>query len=60
MSAIRYNQSIKAYYHRKVEQGKNKMSVINAVRNKIIHIIFALEKNQTMYSEKINANLVLS
>ncbi len=29
------------YYHRKVEQGKNKMLVLNAVRNKIIHRVFA-------------------
>jgi len=26
---------------RKVEEGKNKMSVINAVRNKLIHILLA-------------------
>ena len=25
------------YYHRKIEEGDNKMSVINATRNKLIH-----------------------
>ncbi|MEH0153590.1 transposase, partial [Limibacter armeniacum] len=29
------------YFHRKVKQGKHKMSIINAVRNKIIHRVFA-------------------
>ncbi|RYD96810.1 MAG: IS110 family transposase, partial [Sphingobacteriales bacterium] len=36
--------------------GKNKMSVLNAVRNKIIHRIFAVIKNQTIYKN----DLVLS
>lgn len=60
MSAIRFNQPLKDYFTRKVAEGKNKMSIINAVRNKIIHLIFALIRNQTMYSEKTNINLVQS
>lgn len=56
MSAIRLNNDLRVYYKRKVEEGKNKMSVLNAVRNKIIHRIFALIKNQTMYKN----DLVLS
>jgi len=56
MSAIRLNNELRAYYQRKVEQGKNKMSVLNAVRNKIIHRIFAVIKNQIMYKN----DLVLS
>jgi len=39
-----------------VDEGKNKMSALNAVRNKIIHRIFAVIKNQTMYKN----DLVLS
>lgn len=49
MSAIRLNNELKIYYQRKVGQGKNKMSVLNAVRNKIIHRIFAVIKAQTFY-----------
>ncbi|MHB1276799.1 MAG: IS110 family transposase, partial [Bacteroidia bacterium] len=30
--------------------GKNKMLVLNAVRNKIIHRIFAVVRNQKPYS----------
>lgn len=56
MSAIRLNNELRVYYRRKVEDGKNKMSVLNAVRNKIIHRIFAVIKNQTMYKN----DLVLS
>lgn len=56
MSAIRLNNQLRIYYLRKVEEGKNKMSVLNAVRNKIIHRIFAVIKNQTIYKN----DLVLS
>lgn len=53
MSAIRLENDLAQYYHRKVNQGKNKMSVLNAVRNKIIHIIFALIKNQSFYQNRL-------
>lgn len=56
MSAIRLNNQLRIYYLRKVEEGKNKMSVLNAVRNKIIHRMFAVIKNQTIYKN----DLVLS
>jgi transposase len=32
------------YYQRKVTEGKNKMSIMNAIRNKIVHTIFTLVK----------------
>lgn len=50
MSAIRLNNDLKTYYERKVKEGKNKMSVLNAVRNKIIHRIFAVIKSQAPYN----------
>lgn len=56
MSAIRLDNDLRKYYVKKVKEGKNKMSVLNAVRNKIIHRIFAIIKNQTAYKN----NLVLS
>lgn len=56
MSAIRLDNDLRTYYLRKVEQGKNKMSVLNAVRNKIVHRVFAVIKNQTSYKK----DLVLS
>lgn len=56
MSAIRLDNKFREYYRRKVAEGKNKMSVLNAVRNKIVHTIFALIKNQATYQD----HLVLS
>jgi len=43
------SSDLKDYYLRKVEEGKNKMSVINAVRNKIILRIFSCVKNNKPY-----------
>ena len=56
MSAIRLKNDLRDYYLRKVAEGKNKMSALNAVRNKIVHRIFAVIKNQIPYQ----ANLLLS
>ncbi len=52
MSAISCNGELKDYYLRKVEEGKNKMAVINAVRNKIIHRMFVCVRENRKY-EKI-------
>lgn len=49
MSAIRLENDLAAYFKRKVGEGKNKMAVLNAVRNKIIHRIYALINNHKFY-----------
>lgn len=49
LAAIKTEGDIKNYYNRKVQEGKNKMSVLNAVRNKIIHRIFACIKQNRMF-----------
>jgi transposase len=49
LSAIQCCSEIKAYYQRKVAEGKNKMSVINAVRNKLISRVFACIHQKRMY-----------
>ncbi|MBS0000289.1 MAG: IS110 family transposase [Cyclobacteriaceae bacterium] len=51
MAAISTDGELKNYYQRKVEEGKNKMTVINAVRNKIIHRIFACVRDQRKYEK---------
>lgn len=56
MSAIRLKNDLRDYYQRKVVQGKNKMSALNAVRNKIVHRIFAVIKKQIPYQ----LNLIMS
>jgi transposase len=56
MSAIRLKNDLREYYLRKVAEGKNKMSVLNAVRNKIIHRIFAVIKNQKNYQMNLKTS----
>lgn len=43
------SNDLKDYYQRKVKEGKNKMSVINAIRNKIVLRIFSCVKNNKPY-----------
>lgn len=50
--AIRCEGEFKVYYQRKLLEGKHKMSVRNAVRNKLVLRIFAVVKNKTMYENK--------
>lgn len=56
--AICYNTDLKAYYLRKVEENKNKMSVINAVRNKLIWRIFSCVKNNKIYEKNYQSAIV--
>lgn len=49
MAGIRSNEELKTYFHRKVSEGKNKMSVLNAVRNKLVHRIMAVIKRRKPY-----------
>lgn len=51
MSAIQNDKEMKAYFERKVMEGKNKMSVINAVRNKLIHRVFAVVRDERLFEE---------
>jgi len=51
MSAIQCCDELKAFYNRKVEAGKNKMSVINAVRNKLITRVFACITHNRKYQK---------
>ena len=48
-SVIKGKNELKDYYDRKVAEGKNKMSVNNAIRNKIIHRVVAVIKRGTPY-----------
>lgn len=51
LAAIQWNDELKRYYERKVAEGKNKMSVINAVRNKLVHRIFAVLRDDRLFVE---------
>lgn len=48
-SAIQHDPQLKKYYNRKLEEGKHKLSVLNAVASKVVLRIFAVEKRGTPY-----------
>jgi len=51
MSAIQNDNEMKSYYERKISDGKNKMSIINAVRNKLVHRVFAVVRDNRFYED---------
>lgn len=53
---IRKPGELQDYYLRKVAEGKNKMSVINAVRNKLILRVFACIKENRIYEKNYQFN----
>lgn len=53
LSAIRMKGDLGEYFIRKVSQGKNKMLVINAIRNKLILRIFAVVKKNKSYQKDL-------
>ncbi|HEY9709018.1 MAG TPA: IS110 family transposase, partial [Oculatellaceae cyanobacterium] len=58
MSAVQHSQEIRQYYERKVAQGKNRMSVLNAVRNKLISRVFCCVKHNKIYEKNYQRTLV--
>lgn len=53
LSSIRLKNDLAEYFQRKVLEGKNKMLVLNAIRNKIIHRVYALIKNKSVYENNL-------
>jgi len=49
LAAVKFDMGLKAYYERKVAEGKNKMSVLNAVRNKLLARVVACVNNNRLY-----------
>jgi len=49
MSTISCDKQLSVYYQRKVNEGKNKMLVINAIRNKVLHRLCSVIKRGTPY-----------
>lgn len=48
-TAVRCDQELKNYYQRKLEEGKAKMSCINAIRAKIVARMFAVVKRESPF-----------
>ena len=56
ISLIGTSSDLGRFYGRKIQEGKPHMSVINAMRNKLILRIFAVVRNQIMYDKELNLN----
>lgn len=50
-SAVQHNPQYKAYYRKKTAEGKKHFLVINNIRNKLIHLVFALVRTGKKYEE---------
>lgn len=51
LSAIKNDNELKTYFERKVIEGKNKMCVINAVRNKLVHRVYAVIRDDRIFED---------
>jgi len=51
LTATRSKGELHDYYNRKVSEGKNKMSVINAIRAKLVLRMFAVIRNNKLYEK---------
>ena len=49
LTAVKLDKELKSYYERKVAEGKNKMSVLNAVKNKLLARVVSCVNNQKEY-----------
>jgi transposase len=53
LSAVKLDADLKHYYERKVAEGKSKMSVLNAVKNKLLARVIAVVNKQEEYVKKV-------
>ena len=51
-----FDPEMKAYFERKVAEGKNKMSVTSVVRNKLINRVFAMIRDERNYESNYVRN----
>ncbi len=58
LSAIKVKGEFKQYYERKKAEGKHAMSILNAIRNKLVLRIFACVKNKRYYEKEYKYSLV--
>jgi transposase len=49
VTAVQHNTEMKLYYEKRIKEGKNKMSTINIVRNKLVSRIFAVIERDSAY-----------
>src|SRR4028119_432132 len=52
LTAIKFDKELKAYYQRKVAEGKHKLSVLNAVKCKPLARVVSVVNNNKEYAQK--------
>jgi transposase len=52
INAITFNEELKTYYQRKITEGKNPMSVLNAVRFKLVGRIFSVVRRNEEFQKE--------
>ena len=52
LTAVKLDGDLKAYYERKVGEGKSKLSVLNAVKSKLLARVVAVVNKQQEYVKK--------
>lgn len=58
---VKLDADLKACYERKVAEGKSKLSVLNAVKNKLLARVIAVVNKQELYvKEQLKIDLFLS
>jgi transposase len=53
LSVIIFKGEMKAYFDRKVKEAKKKMSILNAIRNKLLQRIFARVRDGRLFVSKV-------
>lgn len=53
LSAVKLDRDLKAYYEKKVAEGKSKLSVLNAVKNKLLARVVAVVNKQQEYVKNV-------
>lgn len=56
-SVMRGQSELGQYYERKRSEGKSHLMVLNALRNKLIHRVFAVVRKEVMYQKNLNLSL---
>ena len=51
-NAVRFDPELREYYLRKRSEGKNNWLVLNNVKNKLIHRIFAVVRDRQTYEKQ--------
>jgi transposase len=60
LTAVKLDYQLKTYYERKVGEGKAKMSVLNAVKAKLLNRVMSVIQRKKKYENSANFSLVLS